>query len=263
MEHPGSLHRRFLPPRYRLLGWPIVSVIFSRYPLPDVISSSLIYPVVSSEIYHTMSKNGGSNLGGINATGQIMEGRFSLIDKDTPQDVYIKPSPYSGRQLQLVFSDEFNVDGRTFWPGDDPFWEAEDLWYWYEFELPFWNSLSDPVSGRLRTSNGEKQWWASGWSPKWSAETFLRYDPQQVVTQGGSLVITLEAAIPEVNHGLSYKGGMITSWNKFCFTGGLIEASVQLPGKYDVSGLWPAIWTMGNLGRAGTSSLSAFRRGLH
>jgi beta-glucanase (GH16 family) len=84
-----------------------------------------------------MSKNGGFNLGGINATGQVMEGRFSLIDKDTPQDVYTKASPYDGRQLQLVFSDEFNINGRTFWPGDDPFWEATDLWYWYESKFLF------------------------------------------------------------------------------------------------------------------------------
>jgi beta-glucanase (GH16 family) len=46
-------------------------------------------------------------------------------------------------------------------------------------------------------------------------------------------------------------GGMLTSWNKFCFTGGLIEASVQLPGNNQVSGFWPAVWTMGYLGRAG------------
>jgi hypothetical protein len=158
MEYPGSFHRRFLPPHHCLLGWPLVSVIFSRpsfYALSDVISFSLIYPVVSSGIYLAMSKNNGFNLGGINATGQIMEGRFSLIDKDTPRDVYTKASPYNDRQLQLVFSDEFNVDGRTFYPGDDPFWEAVDLWYWYEFELPFWNSLSDPVTGRHRTSSGE------------------------------------------------------------------------------------------------------------
>lgn len=32
--------------------------------------------------------------------------------------------------MQLVFSDEFNVDGRTFYPGDDPYWEAVDLHYW-------------------------------------------------------------------------------------------------------------------------------------
>jgi len=158
MEYSGSLHGWFLPPHPCLLDWPLVSVIFSRpsfYAVSDVISSSLIYPVVSSGIYLAMSKNNGFNLGGINATGQIMEGRFSLIDKDTPRDVYTKTSPSDGRQLQLVFSDEFNVDGRTFWPGDDPFWEAVDLWYWYGFKPSFWNSLSDPVSGRHRTSNGE------------------------------------------------------------------------------------------------------------
>ena len=44
---------------------------------------------------------------------------------------------------------------------------------------------------------------------------------------------------------------MISTWNKFCFTGGLVEASVVLPGANNVKGLWPAIWLMGNLGRAG------------
>jgi len=39
--------------------------------------------------------------------------------------------------------------------------------------------------------------------------------------------------------------------NKFCFTGGYLEASVRLPGFSDVAGLWPAFWMMGNLGRAG------------
>ena len=158
-----------------LVGFLSVS---SSHELPlyvgsDVISYSLIYPVVSGAIYQAMTKNGGFNLGGINATGQVMEGRFSLIDKDTPQDVYTKTSPHDGRQLQLVFSDEFNVDGRTFWPGDDPFWEAVDLWYWYEFELPFWNSLSDPLSGRHRTSNGETSGGRLGRSPTWSAEKSL------------------------------------------------------------------------------------------
>jgi len=43
----------------------------------------------------------------------------------------------------------------------------------------------------------------------------------------------------------------VATWNKFCFTGGLVETSVTLPGANNVVGLWPAIWTMGNLGRAG------------
>ncbi|KAJ7059434.1 beta-glucan synthesis-associated protein-domain-containing protein [Mycena amicta] len=44
---------------------------------------------------------------------------------------------------------------------------------------------------------------------------------------------------------------MMSTWNKFCFTGGLILANVMLPGTTNVFGLWPALWTMGNLGRAG------------
>lgn len=43
----------------------------------------------------------------------------------------------------------------------------------------------------------------------------------------------------------------IFSRNKFCFTGGYLETSVQLPGANNVLGFWPAIWASGNLGRAG------------
>lgn len=59
--------------------------------------------------------------------------------------------------------------------------------------------------------------------------------------------------------------GMLTSWNKFCFTTGYIEVSVSMPGSPKAPGLWPgesfprrpliahhsfccsAAWTMGNL----------------
>ena len=37
---------------------------------------------------------------------------------------------HDGSELKLVFSDEFNVDGRTFYPGDDLYLEAVDLHYW-------------------------------------------------------------------------------------------------------------------------------------
>lgn len=43
----------------------------------------------------------------------------------------------------------------------------------------------------------------------------------------------------------------MTTWNRFCFTGGYIESSVSLPGYSNIYGLWPAVWTLGNLGRAG------------
>lgn len=35
-----------------------------------------------------------------------------------------------------------------------------------------------------------------------------------------------------------YKSGMINSWNKFCYTGGYVEAAVQLPGNAQTSGFW-------------------------
>lgn len=86
---------------------------------------------------------GGFNLGGTNATGQvpIMSGNYQLIDRDTPKDAYTRNSFDSGEEWVLVFSDEFNTDGRSFYPGDDPWWEAVDLHYWgtvsaYWFDLP-------------------------------------------------------------------------------------------------------------------------------
>ena len=29
-----------------------------------------------------------------------------------------------------------------------------------------------------------------------------------------------------------------------------MEVDIQFPGRYDVGGLWPAVWLLGNLGRA-------------
>ncbi len=49
---------------------------------------------------------------------------------DTPESAYTTVSYESGDEMQLVFSDEFNTDGRTFYPGEDPYWEAVDLHYW-------------------------------------------------------------------------------------------------------------------------------------
>ncbi|KAI5120828.1 hypothetical protein M0805_007016 [Coniferiporia weirii] len=170
------------------------------------------YPIISHFTKKVPSTLGGFNIGGTNATGQIAAiGNFGLIDEDTPQDAYTRVSYIDGSTLDLVFSDEFNTDGRSFYPGDDPYWEAVDLHYW-------------------GTNNLE-----------W-------YDPAAITTKDGALHITLSA---KKTHGLNYQGGMMSTWNKFCFTGGLLETSVSLPGANNIVGLWPAVWAMGNLGRAG------------
>jgi beta-glucan synthesis-associated protein KRE6 len=173
------------------------------------------YPIIRHFTISQQSTLGAFNIGGINSTGQVPQifgGRFALIDPDTPKDAYTRASPHDPTQTyDLVFSDEFNVDNRTFYSGDDPFWEAVDLHYWATNDL---------------------EW----------------YDPASVTTQGGTLVITL---MEKQTHDLNYQGGMLSTWNKFCFTGGYVEARVQLPGASNIAGLWPAVWMMGNLGRAG------------
>ncbi|KAH9944099.1 glycoside hydrolase family 16 protein [Epithele typhae] len=171
------------------------------------------YPVLSYFLRTPLSTQGGFNLGGTNASGQVpdLSGNWGLIDIETPQEWHSYKDFRTNKDWQLVFSDEFNTDGRSFYPGDDPYWEAVDLHYW-------------------ATNNLE-----------W-------YDPKAITTKNGSLEITLSA---EPNHGLDYTGGMMSTWNKFCFTGGLVLASVVLPGSNNILGLWPAIWQMGNLGRAG------------
>ncbi|CAO1628346.1 unnamed protein product [Parajaminaea phylloscopi] len=157
----------------------------------------------------------GFGLGGTNKTGQVADFgaafRHSLIDFHTPEAEHVRLSLDGKRRMNLVFSDEFNVDGRSFYPGDDPIWEALDEWYW---------------------QTGDYEW----------------YDPAAITTHNGSLVITISE---HISHNKRFRSGVVTSWNKFCYQGGLLEASVLLPGVADVASYWPAIWTMGNLGRAG------------
>lgn len=59
-----------------------------------------------------------------------MTNNYGLIDVDTPTSAHTYTSFADSSQWQLVFSDEFEVEGRTFWPGDDPYWEAVNLHYW-------------------------------------------------------------------------------------------------------------------------------------
>ncbi|WFD31205.1 hypothetical protein MSPP1_002239 [Malassezia sp. CBS 17886] len=146
-----------------------------------------------------------------NSVGNQQYLRTSLVDPDTEEQFLTRTNLRTGKRMKLVFSDEFNRDGRSFYDGDDPFWMAEDLHYW-------------------------------------QTENYEWYDPDSVTTADGNLVITLSQK-PE--HALNLRGGLLTSWNRMCFTGGYIETRLRLPGKPNVTGLWPAVWTMGNLGRAG------------
>lgn len=88
------------------------------------------FPIVV-ELSRPPSTLNGFNIGGINGSGQIpdLPGLRRLIDPDTPESALTRIGD-DGLTYDLAFSDEFNLDGRTFYPGDDPFWEAVDLHYW-------------------------------------------------------------------------------------------------------------------------------------
>lgn len=116
-----------------------------------------------------------------------------------------------GDKWKLVFSDEFAAEGRTFYPGDDQFFTAADLNY---------------------AATKDLEW----------------YDPDAATTAKGTLNLRMDAF---KNRGCFYRSGMLQSWNKLCFTQGYIEFSARLPNYGNVPGLWPGLWTMGNLGRPG------------
>ncbi|OMH79869.1 putative beta-glucan synthesis-associated protein [Zancudomyces culisetae] len=154
--------------------------------------------------YHELAKN-------TTSLGQPLVPEVLPVDIDTPSHVKSFTSSV-GETWKLVFSDEFNRDGRSFFPGHDKVWEAQELWYW-------------------------------------ATENLEYLDPEQITTKNGSLVVRLdnEATKP----GLNYTSGMITSWNKLCFQGGYLEVNVSFPSPGDAVGYWPAVWTLGNLARPG------------
>lgn len=64
--------------------------------------------------------------------------RSGLIDPDTPKSAMTK-TDFHGNQWKLVFSDEFQTPGRTFYDGDDPYMQAMDLWYGVTVDLEWYD----------------------------------------------------------------------------------------------------------------------------
>lgn len=141
---------------------------------------------------------------------QLSAIRTKLVDPDTPQSALSRQAR-DGSYWKLVFSDEFNAEGRTFYDGEDQFWTAPDIHY---------------------DATKDLEW----------------YSPDASTTRNGTLQLRMDAF---KNHNLYYRSGMLQSWNKLCFTQGAVEVSANLPNYGRVSGLWPGLWTMGNLGRPG------------
>lgn len=152
------------------------------------------------------------------------------IDEDTPEDKRTTTSLVDKTEYELVMSDEFNVKGRTFADGDDPTWTAldksdDDSSAAGGGSLHFYNSTAITT-----TDDGMLEILTTLSETEWKHYDIIKKEYKDVKKH--------------------FKSGMIQSWNKFCFTGGIVEVDVIFPGKHDIGGLWPAVWMLGNLGRA-------------
>lgn len=117
--------------------------------------------------------------------------------------------------ISLLIWLQYSTDGRSFKAGEDPIFEAIDQPDFTNNAMQFYDSSSSYVT-----------------------------------TKDGYLVISTRAEKTSWNvfdetsqtskvHTKNYTSGMVQSWNKFCFTGGILEMSVQLPGgQSDAGGLW-------------------------
>ncbi|KAI5968005.1 hypothetical protein CANMA_002773 [Candida margitis] len=168
---------------------------------------ALVFVITSTKLLNDPVKEGAKVEKLTNIKYQQLKAiRTNLIDHDTSRDEYSK-----SHNWQLVFSDEFNKENRTFGEHEDQFFTAVDLHYRATQDLEY-------------------------------------YLPHMATTKNGSLVITFD----KFNHSnLQYVSAMLQSWNKLCFNKqARIEVRAKLPPDVQY-GLWPAVWSLGNLARPG------------
>ena len=146
------------------------------------------------------------------------------VDPDTPEHATRTTSYADGTELELVMSDEFEDEGRTFHDGEDPRWTALEKDDYTNAALHYYKAdLARVKDGRLEVNTILKE------------STFRALD------------IKTKKYTTKKKY---YQSAMVQGWNKFCFKGGAVEMRAQLPGSAYVSGLWPALWMLGNLARA-------------
>lgn len=148
------------------------------------------------------------------------------IDPDTPSkfNSTVPHTKHDLREYALVFSDEFETEGRSFADGQDPRWTAIDKNDYTNNALHFYKHEN------VKTVNG-----------------VLNITTEFKDNQYKAFNEKTKKYYVDTKH---VQSGMVQGWNKFCITGGIVEFSAKLPGKPKVGGHWPALWLLGNLARA-------------
>ena len=144
---------------------------------------------------------------------------IAAVDPLTPEAAHHKM--VEGSNLRLVFSDEFEIEHK---------FTAED-------------STSPNANESLK------------WAPHFvsgietNGETY--YIPELAEITGGNMVITIKDGRRFGK--ATFQSAQVSTWHKFCFQGGYLEASYLPPYPTDqltVNSLWSAFWTLSNLVRA-------------
>ncbi|GAB9476411.1 Beta-glucan synthesis-associated protein [Globisporangium polare] len=188
------------------------------------------------------------NTGVQGAENAVKSGLGVWIDPATPADrqVYVSSR---GEPWDLVMSDEFNLPGRSFRPGDDHMWTSLD-------KPDGVNAALEVYSHNMTSTQCDSD-----------GTCYLYIKAQDEVIP---MRVWNDYQNPPGYKKVTffYRSAMVQSWNKFCFQGGMVEVRTQLPGfvgpeNPDIKGgasarastvkyypTWPGIWLMGNLGRA-------------
>jgi callose synthase len=149
------------------------------------------------------------------------DGTCCWCDPKTPASASTIRGPTDNNEYKLIFSDEFNDPGRQFGNGNDAKWTALEVGdtsnQGAAFYLPGQASITDDLG-----------------------ESSLLILTENVSHTGDS-------PTGEKNIKMPFRSAMLQSWNKFCFTGGIVEWRARQPRG---AGYWPALWLFGNLGRA-------------
>jgi beta-glucanase (GH16 family) len=127
-----------------------------------------------------------------------------------------------GADYKLVFSDEFNQEGRNFDGGRDARWRG----------------VTKPAAGSAQAHfyNASGEWLSTGGGA-------LRLRAGPVEAQWMAWLDSARAVVP---HSRPYTSAMLSGWNQVCFTGGVVEVRAKLPfGDLRVR---PQLGLMGNLG---------------
>uniref|UniRef100_H3GES0 GH16 domain-containing protein n=1 Tax=Phytophthora ramorum TaxID=164328 RepID=H3GES0_PHYRM len=136
----------------------------------------------------------------------------SWVDPGTPDDrqTFVNSR---GRKWDLVMSDEFNVANRSFRPGDDH----------------IWTSLGKPdgVNGALEIYSHNMT------STKCEGDTCYFYIEVSDEPQTISVYNMYKYPPGYEDAHFYYRAGMVQSWNKFCFQGGMLEVRAQLPDVFN------------------------------